>query len=288
MILIADSGSTKCDWLLMDSDGNNRSHFHTMGLNPYFHNEEVIEEAIKSNLSLFELAPRIELVFFYGSGASSEVLCRIVERGLKSIFVKAKIHVDHDLVGAAYATYEGEPAITCIIGTGSNSCFFDGTMVMEEVPSLAYILGDEASGSWFGKLLLRDYFYKNLPFEIRSDFELMFQPSKDEILTKIYNEPNANVYLAGFMGFIGKHSNHPHVQQWINDSIRQFIEIHVRCYSNYREVKTHFIGSIGYYFHDSLALICEDEGIHLGKVIQKPIDFLADYHLKYLLKQKNS
>jgi N-acetylglucosamine kinase-like BadF-type ATPase len=285
MILIADSGSTKCDWLLIDRQGNKKGEFHTMGLNPYFHNEAIIENAVRTCEGLIDIADTIHHVFFYGAGASSENLCAIVKRGLEVVFAESHILVDHDLVAAAYSTYEGEPAISCIIGTGSNSCYFDGETVVEEVPALAYILGDEASGSWFGKMLLRDYFYKKLPEEIRIDFDATFQSSKEEIMRKIYNEPNANVYLAGFTRFIGKHAAHPHVQAWVQDGLLTFLKIHVECFPNYREVKTHFVGSIGFYFSDMLKKVCEQEGVQLGMIIRKPIERLADYHINYLLPQ---
>jgi hypothetical protein len=257
-----------------------------MGLNPYFHNEKIVKDAILGNVDLAAIAAKVENIFFYGAGASLPHLCDIIERGLREVFVNAKsILVDHDLLAAAYSTYEGEPEISCIIGTGSNSCYFDGVEVREEVPALAYILGDEASGSWFGKMLLRDYFYKKLPIEIRSDFEATFDTSKDEIVRRVYNSPNANVYLAGFTKFIGKHAAHPHVRNWITEGLRTFIRIHVHCFEEYKSVKTHFVGSIGYYFHDMLAEICTEEGVQLGMVIRKPIDRLAEYHVKYLIPQ---
>ena len=163
MILIADSGSTKCDWALIDEKGTRLGQFETMGLNPYFHNEHAVENAVRSNQPLSLHAQKVTHIFFYGAGSSTPVMCEIISNGLKKVFTAAEISVDHDLVGCAYATYDGEPCISCILGTGSNSCYFYGKNVFEEIPSLAYILGDEASGSYFGKILLREYFYKKLP-----------------------------------------------------------------------------------------------------------------------------
>ena len=285
MILIADSGSTKCDWLLIDSSGKRYGAFSSMGFNPYFHSEEVIEKALKGHPSIAAVASEIKAVFFYGAGCSTERLNAIITRGLSRVFEHAHVHVDHDLVGAAYSTYDGEPAITCILGTGSNSCFFDGEQVYEEVPSLAYILGDEGSGSYYGKRLLREYYYKKLPDEIRIAFEKEFTLNKDQFISRIYNEPNANVYLASFMRFIGKFSDHAHVQQWMREGMTEFIDIHVQCFPQYKEVPTHFVGSVAYYFQSILQETCDKMDVRLGNVIQKPIDGLVDYHLNYKLAE---
>jgi N-acetylglucosamine kinase-like BadF-type ATPase len=283
MIIIADSGSTKCDWALIDEKGMRMDDFQTMGLNPYFHSPEVIEKAIKDNAPFYALADQIKHIFFYGAGSSTSEMHAIMRAGLERVFKHAEILVEHDQLGSAMAVYDGEPCIACILGTGSNSCYFDGENVSEEVPSLAYILGDEASGGYFGKILLQEYFYKKLPSDLRASFEEKFAPTKDEIINKIYREPNANVYLASFMKFIGEHRDHPHVKAWVKRGMLHFIDIHVKCFSNYREVPVHFVGSIGHYFHDCLQAAADEAGIRLGKVIRKPIDGLVEYHVKYKL-----
>jgi N-acetylglucosamine kinase-like BadF-type ATPase len=282
MILIADSGSTKCDWALIDEKGTRLGNFETMGLNPYFHNEEIIANAIKGNAPLALYANKIERIYFYGAGSSTEIMCAIVERGLRSVFPTAEIIVDHDLVGSAYATYDGRPCISCILGTGSNSCFFDGKEISEAVPSLAYILGDEASGSYFGKILLREYFYKKLPADLRTSFEESFNLTKDEFISRIYREPNANVYLASFTRFIGQHAHHPHVMNWVVNGMKEFIDIHVKSFENWENTPVHFVGSISHYFEHCLEIAAKEEGILLGQIIKKPIDGLVNYHVKYV------
>lgn len=283
MILIADSGSTKCDWALIDEKGSRLADFQTMGLNPYFHNPDVIESALKANPDLTKIGAEVKNVFFYGAGSSTDEMCAIMKNGLSRVFIHADILVDHDLLGSAMSTYNGEPCISCILGTGSNSCFFDGKDIYEEVPSLAYILGDEASGSYFGKILLQEYFYKKLPADLVKAFEESHAPSKDEIISRVYREPNANVYLASFMKFIGAHRDHPHVKNWVTKGMIHFIDIHVKCYKNWSEVPVHFVGSIGHYFNDCLQEAARETGIRLGRVIRKPIDGLVDYHLKFKL-----
>lgn len=278
MVLIVDSGSTKSDWVLL-KDRDERELFKTMGFNPYFHNETIIANAIKQNSELFEYSDQIEQVFYYGAGCSSENLVAVVRRALKKVFRNAEVHVDHDLLACAYATYTGVPSISCILGTGSNSCHFDGQHLTEAVPALAYILGDEGSGSYFGKKLLTAYLYKKLPTEIAQDLEQSFEINKDVIMENVYMLPHANVYLASFMRFIAKHKEHPFIDQMIYEGLLDFIKAHVCCYSDHREVPVHFIGSIGYFFETQLRRATKDMNITLGIITRKPIDGLVDYHL---------
>lgn len=280
MILIADSGSTKCDWKLMDGITEIGS-VSTMGFNPYFHSEAIISATLKAQ-RLFTLnAEKITEVFIYSAGCSSPELNRIVEKGLRAVFSKAKIVVDHDVLGAALAACQGAPGIACILGTGSNSCFYDGKTTYEEIPSLAYILGDEGSGSWYGKQLLRDYLYKEpIPAELRAELEAQGH-DKDSIMENIYMKEHANVYLASFMKTISKFKHTEYVQQMIHDGMRAFLLRHVCCFPNHREVPVNFVGSIAYYFQDILKAEAELLGITVGNVIKKPIDGLVEYHLKH-------
>ena len=288
MILVADSGSTKCDWLMINAQGETLGEYSTMGLNPYFHSPDEIEEALKENSDLFLLGPEISKVFFYGAGSSNEDLNNKMKSGLNRVFVNADILVDHDLVGAAYAAYDGVPNITCIMGTGSNSCFFDGAKVREEIPSLAILLGDEASGSYFGKKLLRSYFYKKLPQKLHDSFTETYQLSKEELIHRVYNEPHSNVYLASFMKFLGEHSDHPLFQDWVKNGIQKFIQIHVKCFPEWESVPVNFIGSVGYYFEDCLRIAAEREGITVGKIIKKPIYSLVNYHINTILQNNHA
>ena len=285
MYLIADSGSTKCDWMLVKDD-NTTEAFSTMGFNPFFHNEEVIFKAIFENLALAKYANQVKLVFLYSAGCSSKELKQVVENGLHKVFGKANIYVDHDLVGAAFSTYNGTPGITCILGTGSNSCFFDGDNLTEEVPALGYILGDEGSGSYFGKRLLSDYLYKKLPQEINHLLQDELHLTKKEIFENVYMKPHANVYLASFMKIISQYKELPYVKNIVAAGMNHFLVNHVCCFENYKKVPVHFIGSIAYYFEDILKAEAKKLDITVGNVIKKPIDGLVDYHQKYLIKKK--
>lgn len=282
-ILIADSGSTKCDWLYIDETGAILDEFHTMGFNPYFHNGDLVEEKMRATPKAMAYAAEVDRVYFYGAGSSSPKLCEVIAEGLRRVFASAQVHVGHDLEGAAFSTYTGEPAITCIIGTGSNSCFFDGEIVSEEVPALAYILGDEASGSWFGKKLLAAHLYKRLDPVVDDDFNATFGFTKDELVDRVYKEPNANVFLANFMTFLGKHQEVPQVISWLEEGFQAFIDVHVKCFSNYKEVPVHFVGSVAYHFQDVLRHVCDREGIQMGNLVKRPVDGLAQYHVDFIL-----
>ncbi|MEQ8359890.1 MAG: N-acetylglucosamine kinase [Cytophagales bacterium] len=283
MIIVADSGSTKCDWAIVENDGNIISVFSTIGFNPYFHSKEFILKELHLNRGHFPPLKRVEKVFFYGAGASASHLNKVLNEALSYFFPQAKVEVDHDLVGAAYATYDGKPAISCILGTGSNSCFFDGKKIHEEVPSLAYILGDEGSGSYFGRALLRDYFYKRLPKEIVDPFVKEYEPSKDKVIHSVYKEAHANVYLASYMNFISTFKEHPHIKKMIEKGLNEFIDIHIKCFKNYQDVPVHFVGSVGYFCEDILRKVAKENKFTIGKIEKKPIDGLIEYHLKYKL-----
>ena len=279
MLVIADSGSTKCDWRIVAEDKSFKDE-STIGINPYFHNEEVIESELRKNDTLNRAADRVKALFFYGAGCSSAELKRTAENGLARVFPNAQIYVDHDLVAAAFSVYEDDPCIACILGTGSNSCHFDGDIVREEVPALAYILGDEGSGSYFGKKLLTDFLYKRLPSKIHDALVDQFGLNKDTIVDRVYMKPHANVYLASFMKFISSFKSEPYVQDMILEGIGKFIDIHVTCYRDFDKIKTHFIGSVAYYHEDILRQAAEMRNVQVGKIIKKPIDGLYDYHIK--------
>jgi len=285
MVLIADSGSTKCDWVLVD--GDKRLDFSTMGFNPFFHNEEIISNAIKNNTELYSHSNDVKLLFLYSAGCSSKQLKLVVERGLRLCFPKANIYVDHDLVAAAFATYSGKPGISCIVGTGSNSCYFDGDIVKEQVPALGYILGDEGSGSYFGKKVLADFLYKKLPEQLHDNLVEKFGLNKDVIFEHVYMRPHANVYLASFMKAISENKDLEYVQKMIFDGMVHFMQNHVCCFANYKKLPVHFIGSIAFYHEETLRKAADSLGITVGNIIQKPIYGLVDYHVNYLIPKNN-
>ena len=282
MILIADSGSTKCDWLLMDGD-EIVAECSSMGFNPYFHNESFIVTTLRGHEVLMKYSGDVTNLFFYGAGSSSPYLKAIVHNALIRLFPLASVFVGHDLDGAALATYDGKPHIACILGTGSNSCYFDGEGVHEEVPAMAYILGDEGSGSYYGKQLVADFFYKRMPKHLAEDFEDTYEITMKDIVEHVYTRPHANVYLASFMKFCSRHRNDPYIINMIRPGMRKFLDIHVTCFEGYQSTQVNFVGSVAYYFENILRDVAEEMGINVGRIVKKPILGLRDFHVKYSL-----
>ncbi len=280
MILLVDSGSTKSDWFLIDSDGTFVDSYKTRGFNPYFHTSVFIMSEIEKNESIMGIAQQVNYIYYYGAGCSNDHFKNIVKQGLGKVFTKASIFVDHDLMAAIYATYEGKPCISCILGTGSNSAFYDGKVLATRNSGLGYILGDEGSGSYFGKKLLAAFLYGQLPEEVNAELEEEFGLDKASIVMNVYEKPNANVYLASFTRFIAKHQELPVFQEMIYNGMKEFLKIHVCGYPQYREVKTHFIGSIAFYFQDHIRKAAADLGIEVGHIIKSPIQRLLEYHVK--------
>ncbi|MDX1348724.1 MAG: N-acetylglucosamine kinase [Putridiphycobacter sp.] len=276
MQLIVDSGSTKSDWVLID--GDSLKTFTTVGLNPNFFDVDRIVNVLQENGDLCSFGNEVAQIFFYGAGCSTEPLNAIVKNGLQRIFKKAIIKVDHDIKAATIATCGMEPGISCILGTGSNACFFDGHTTTQITPSLGYVLGDEGSGTYFGKQLLQDYFYNKMPLEIKAKLEATTDISKAAVIQQVYQENRANVFLASFVPFLLENSNNEYVIELILKGFKTFIGIHVCCYPHYKQHKTHFIGSVAYLFQDILVKACDFYGVQIGQIIQKPISGLVDYH----------
>jgi N-acetylglucosamine kinase-like BadF-type ATPase len=278
MIVVAESGSTKCDWLL-SCDNGDVIETHTVGFNPFFFSTEEIFGHLQANPILMQHADKIEAVFFYGAGCSSEDRNAIVLDALRSAFPSAECSVNHDLYAAAFSTYQGTPAITCIIGTGSNSCFYDGKEVHEVVPALGFILGDEGSGSYFGKRLVSDFLYHRLPAELDSAFKATYPLSKEDIFNSVYGNPHANVFLASFMKFMVPHREHSYIQNIVYHGLKHFAEIHIQCYPNYRDVPVHFVGSVAHFFGDIMQQIANELGFNIGIIDKNPAHSLLKFHL---------
>jgi len=281
MIAIAESGSTKCDWIILNHAHEIIMTARTVGFNPYFHDRNFIREELGKAPELVVLKDDINQVYFYGAGCSSDALNKVVHDALCAFFTTAQVQVDHDLVAAAYSLYQGEPLISCIIGTGSNSCFFDGVEAKELVPALGFILGDEASGSYFGKKVLADYFYNRLPSEMQRDFEDHFSVSWSEVVAKVYQNPHANVYLASYMKFISAHKDNSYVIEMVREGMARFIDIHVTNFSNYHMYEVGVVGGVAYVFKDILKEELEKRDCRIGQIIKSPAEQLVKYHVNH-------
>ena len=278
MILIADGGSTKCSWCQLD-DAHNRVYFNTEGYNPDFMDTAAIAASLTHNLP--ETLPREQItdVYFYGAGVSSAQKAEVIAGALRQVFSKAKAHVTEDLLAAARALLGHKPGFAAILGTGTNSCLYDGEKVTYNVDSLGYFLGDEGSGSYFGKRLLRDYLRNLLPDglqdALRAEYHL---GSRNEILDRLYNQPLPNRYLANFAKFAYDHNNVGYCRDIVLEGFETFFQNLVLHYPRYQEYTFNCVGSVGYNFRDVLTQVAKNHGMEVGKIIRSPIDDLVAYH----------
>ena len=277
MILVADSGSTKCDWAFID-DENGFDVISTQGFNPRFHSLKVIVDELRKNEQLIKHAHEISTVHYYGAGCRSVELKNIVKHALVEVFTKADILVDHDLTAAIRATCGHHEGIGCILGTGSNLGYFDGVQIHTQESGLGYILGDEGSGTFFGKKLLADFLYHELPDELRKDLIDTFALSRASIMEAVYMKPNANVYLAQFMQVIGQHKDKRYVQELFSYGFGSFIKVSLKRFKRWQEVPVNFVGSVAFYFKEFLEAECLAHGVTLGMVVKRPIENLVEYH----------
>ena len=279
MLVIADAGSTKADWLVHDGS-ELVGAFQSMGFNPLFHNADIVYAELTGNEGLRSLSLDAKEVRYFGAGCSSPDMNAIIADGLQRFFPNARIHVEHDLLASALATCGNEEGIACIIGTGSNSCWFDGKMVHEGNYGLGYVLGDEGSGSWFGKQLLREFLYNRMPDELLSEFSTAFGLDKAAVVDRVYRQPHANVWLASFTRFLTAHPDHPWVKELVRDGFREFAKYCICDYPGYDRVKVHFVGSLSFLFKARLEEVAAENGFTIGKVIKQPIEELMAYFLK--------
>ena len=278
MVLITDGGSTKCDWILLDQKGDVVLKTRTKGLNPAVVPEENIRERILANQDLLPFVTKISVVDFFGAGCGTKTPIRLLTRILSEIFPLATVSVNEDMVAAVYAATT-KPGIVCILGTGSNSCFFDGTHIHNGIESLGYSLMDEASGNYFGKRLIRDYFYKKMPSQLALEFENKFNLDPDEIKNHLYKRHNPNMYLASFAEFIftSKEVN-GYFYKLITEGMLKFIEYRILCFKESQNVPIHFIGSIAHFSEDIIKDCMKPYNLELGNIIRRPIDGLIDYY----------
>lgn len=278
MLIIVDSGSTKADWQIIYADGSRELHT-TMGFNPFFHDEDRVESELKKEFVHNVPVEEATAVYFYGAGCSDKMRCDTIKRGLERIFTKAKVEVEHDLLASARAACGSKEGIACIIGTGSNTCLYDGKNVVDNVSNLGFLLGDEGSGSHLGKLLIRAYFYRELPDDIQEKFIAEYGADKRNFLNHIYAE-GANVYLADFAKFFSANRNHFYIQKLAAQAFTELTERHIIKYDGCHHLPINFVGSVAHHFQDILKIVLDEHDLNLGIIIKKPIDKLVEYHLQ--------
>ena len=276
VILIADSGSTKCEWRLVDN--NKKKTVITQGISPYFLNEEQIIALLTKELLPKLKNAAVEQIFFYGTGLSNPDNAKIIKKICKKLFPAAKAEVQTDLLGAARALCGKQKGIACILGTGSNSCFYNGKKIIKNSPGLGYILGDEGSGAYLGKKVVQYYLYNTFDEELMARFEKRFRVSSVDILDQVYKKPLANRYLASYAIFLAENRGHYMIENIIEDGLNDFFFAHLYKYRESWILPIHFIGSIAFGFKDVLKELCNAYELELGKVLKAPMQGLIDYH----------
>lgn len=277
--LIADSGSTKTDWVLLDKNNHVIFQFKTMGFNPYFQSSDDISNEIKTNLipELKSYLSKIELISFYGAGCSSEDKIKVVKQGLYLAFGNISSEVNHDLLAAARALCGKEKGIACILGTGSNSCVYDGEIIVENVPSVGYLFGDHGSGAQIGKSFIQNYFDDKLPSHIKTAFEKEGY-HREIILEHIYKKNMPSKYLASLVPFITTLNNDTFIKTLLKQCFTSFFESQVCKYTNSKSLPVNCVGSIAYYYKDLITEVATERGYKMGNIIKSPIDGLIKYH----------
>ena len=283
MHLIADGGSTKVDWILLDKNGVIEK-FESQGLNPNILPFDTLKNKIQNIEPIKKYKKDITSIYFYGAGCGTELAKQILHNAFKSFFENINISVKEDTYAAVYAFLTIEPCIVSIIGTGSNSCYFDGEKIHEITSSLGYTIMDEASGNYFGKILLQEYFYKRMPITIAKKFESEYNLDPDHIKEKLYRSEKPNMYLASFAKFMSNYKDDQYIEEIIKEGFSVFFDNKISTLKNSKNLKIHFVGSIAFYFKDLLKEVGENKGYNIGYIKRKPIHGLIEHHQKLINK----
>jgi N-acetylglucosamine kinase-like BadF-type ATPase len=276
--LIADSGATKTEWCLLN--GNKKKRLITEGLSPYFLSSEQVHSILES-----ELLPKLkneipDEIFFYGTGCTSVSNINSIKRALQSIFPESEIAVTNDLMGAAKALCGNEKGVVGILGTGSNSCYYNGKKIVKNSPGLGFVLGDEGSGAYLGKRVIQHYLYHTFDPDLMDRFNAKYHTNSIEILESVYKKPLPNRFLASFTIFLAENRGHYMIENIIEDGFNDFFFTHIYKYRESWTLPVHFIGSVAYGFKDVLKSLCESYELQLGVVMKSPMEGLIKYHSK--------
>ena len=275
-LLIADSGSTKCEWQLL-YNGKKKKIF-TTGISPYFLNTGQIEALLQK-----ELLPKlknipVEKIFYYGTGLKDDANKKLINTVLKKVFPQSKTEVQTDLLGAARALSQNEKGICCILGTGSNSCYYNGKKILKNSPGIGYVLGDEGSGAYLGKKVIQYALYNTFDEELMLAFNKKYNTNADEIIMNVYTKPQPNRYLASFALFLAENRGHYMIENIIEDGLNDFFFTHIVKYSESWLYPIHFTGSIAFGFKDVLKALCSSYQLEAGTILKQPMDGLLKYH----------
>ncbi|HWV68467.1 BadF/BadG/BcrA/BcrD ATPase family protein [Chitinophaga sp.] len=275
--LVADSGSTKTEWGVLGA--GEPLVLKTQGVSPFFQTAEQIKAILEKELApQLPAGKRVTDVFFYGTGLSQQKNLQLVSDAIKAVWPDAAYDVQHDLMGAARALCGNQEGVVSILGTGSNSCYYNGKEVVKNNPGLGFILGDEGSGAYLGRKVLQYYLYHSFDADLHARFEFKYHTTKDEILESVYRKPLANRYLAGFAEFLSENREHYMIQNILEDGLNDFFFNHIYKYRESWTTALHFTGGVAWHFRDIINELCELYELPMGKVLRTPMEGLLDYH----------
>ena len=281
MILIVDSGATKADWIALDDQGEKLFNTQTLGLSPEVLTREVIEDRLANNFDISKNKESVTHLYFYGAGCGTDRMKNFLKEIFSDFFPRAKAEVREDTYAAIYSTTQiGHQGIVCILGTGSNCSYYDGHQLFQKVTSLGYILMDDGSGNFFGRKLIRDYYFHKMPQDLGIKFAKEYELDADVIKHNLYKQPNPNTYLATFARFIIENKNHPYCKGVIDKAFQQFVNNYIMQFELATKVPIHFVGSIAHFLKDELAMVLERNDLIAGVIRRRPIDGLVDFHRK--------
>jgi glucosamine kinase len=274
--LIADSGATKAEWCLLNN-GKKKILF-TQGISPYFLNTDQIAELVRKELASKFKNLTVEQIHYYGTGCFNIENAKSVKKALARVFPKAVVHVNTDLMAAARAVCGNEKGVACILGTGSNSCFYNGKNIVKNSPGIGYVLGDEGSGAYLGKKVIQYYLYNTFDEDLRARFDAKFVTTASEILDNVYKKSLPNRYMASFALFLAENRGHYMIENIIEDGLNDFFFQHLCKYNEVWKYPVNFVGSVAYGFKDVIKELCSSYEFELGKVLKNPMEGLVKYH----------
>ena len=290
MRLIIDAGSTKMEWILLDGK-EVKTRFTTEGFNPNYTERQCLENIVNLVETRFIASPNDELLFsrrdesaslqaiyYYGTGCGNEQNCQAIKEVFQHHFPQTEIYVTHDLMAACHALFGNEKGVACILGTGSNSCLYDGVNIVDKAVSLGYLVGDEGSGMHIGREVVRSYFYGFMPEELRQRFDAAYHLELKDFIQNLYHDGQPSKYLASFARFAGENQSHPYIQTLVKGCFNAFIEAFVLRYEGCKSLKISFIGSVAFHFQDLLKESLKEFGLSVGEVMQAPAEGLIRYY----------
>ncbi len=275
-ILIADSGATKCEWCLLQN--GKKKIISTQGISPYFLSDLQIESLLRNELLPKLKKWQVDKVFYYGTGLASAANVSMLKKVLKKVFTEAKVEATDDLTAAARGVCGKEKGIVANLGTGSFACFYNGKRIVSQIPGLGYVLGDEGSGAYLGKKVLQYYLYNTFDEDLRYRFDAKYVTDRSEILENVYKKPLPNRYLASFTIFLAENRGHYMIENIIEDGLNDFFFVHLCKFSEIWKYPVHFVGGVAGGFGDVIKELCSAYEFQLGKILQKPMEGLIEYH----------